>query len=292
MIPERLALEWDAAYSAGQSVVLRYAPALLRGVLSREDLLACSQKEGLRLLDLGTYRNVRLLLLDETSGMKTGTYKSLDGCIATAMCRKRGIRRVVFSSGSNTGMALTDYAGNAGMESFFFCPTGTLYKLDGKAFDRPGAHLIAVEGLDRRVKKAAGVFAEAIEAPVIPALEWRLLSGACRGLFLAEQMLQLNLSCSWFVQAVCAGFGPIGLFGALDALARAGHMAPSRIPRFMGVQQEPFPPWFAPGRGAKRRWGRPRPPGESSPSSLRSTIRTLTRPIRCFTKSCVAMAGI
>lgn len=229
----------DADVPAAQSVALRYAPGLLSDRLAREDLLACSQREGLRMLDLGTYEGVRLFVLDETTGMKTGTYKSLDGCISSAMCRKLGIRRAAFSSGANTGLALTDYAAKIGLESFFFCPTDTLYKLDGGLFERPSAHLIAVDGgaADRRVKEAARLFAEALEIPLIPPLEWRMLSTACRGLFIAEWILAHDHARPWLTQAVCAGYGPIGAYQVLRGLAEAGRLDPGRIPRFMGFQQ-------------------------------------------------------
>jgi len=236
-LPGRLEFDLDPAFPATRSLPLRYAPAVLAGHLATEDLLAASQQEGARLIELGEYRGVRLLLLDETTCMKTGTYKSLDGCIATAMCRKLGISRAVFSSGANVGAALTDYAAKTGLESFFFCPAGTIHKLDGALFDRPSAHLIAVEGSDRRVKESARAFAEALDLPLIPRLQWRLLSAACRGLFIAEEIRKRDGRFSWFTQAVCAGYGPIGIYQALRALAAAGQIDRSRIPRLLAVQQ-------------------------------------------------------
>jgi len=110
----------DERYSAECSVVLRYAPALLDGT----DVLATSRQEGIRILDLGSWRGVNLKLLDESSLMASGTYKSLDGCLSTALCRKEGIQRAVFSSGANAGSALSLYGATTGLESFFFCQSG------------------------------------------------------------------------------------------------------------------------------------------------------------------------
>ncbi|MBY0523243.1 MAG: pyridoxal-phosphate dependent enzyme [Gemmataceae bacterium] len=239
-LPPRLAI--DAHVSAEQSVVLRYAPAIASDQLSQEDLAATSQREGARLIELPSYRGVQLFVLDESTGMRTGTYKSLDGCIGTAMCRRQGVRRAVFSSGANAGIALTDYAARTGLETFFFCPASTLYKLDADLCRRPSAHLIAVDGPDRCVKEAARHFAGLLQVPVIPSLEWRMISASCRGLFLAEQIRATVRRFSWFVQTVCAAYGPIGIYRTLHDRAAKGWLDPAAIPRFLGVQQAGLSP--------------------------------------------------
>ncbi len=216
----------DERYPADRSVALRYAPALLDGV----ELLPISRREGIRFLSLGAWRGVDLKLLDESSLMASGTYKSLDGCLSTALCQKEGIRRVVFSSGANAGAALSLYGAATGLESFFFCPAGNLNKLDGAVFERPGAHLIAVEGSDRRVKEAAKLMAERLGVPVIPKLEWRMLSAGCRGMFLAEQILR-GQRFDWLAQSVCAGYGPLGIYSVFEQLAV------THAPKFLAVQQ-------------------------------------------------------
>ena len=232
-----LRMDVDPSVSADRSIVLRYAPGIFSGHVARADLLAASRREGVRLVELEPYKSVRLWALDETTAMQTGTCKSLDGCVSTAICRGQGIPRIAFSSGANAGTALTDYAARTGLETFFFCPDSTLYKLDGALFDRPGAHLVAVGGSDRRVKEVARIFGEAAGVPLAPRLEWRTLSAACRGFFIAEQVLQAGVACDWFSQAVCAGYGPIGVYRALDGLARSGGIERRRIPKFLGIQQ-------------------------------------------------------
>ncbi len=219
----------DERYSAERSIVLRYAPELFPDV----DVAATSRQEGARILDLGEWRGVRLKLLDESSFMASGTYKSLDGCLSTALCQKEGIRRAVFSSGANAGSALSLYGATTGLESYFFCPANNLNKLDGAHFERPTAHLIAVEGSDRRVKQAAKLMAERLGAPVIPKMEWRMLSAGCRGLFLAEQILQHRQRFDWLVQSVCAGYGPLGIY---NVFARLG-LDKTAVPKFLAVQQ-------------------------------------------------------
>lgn len=223
----------DERYPADRSVVLRYAPALLDGV----DVLATSRREGLRILDIGEWQGVTLKLLDESSLMASGTYKSLDGCLTTALCREEGIRRVVFSSGANAGAALSLYGAATGLESFFLCPAGNLNKLEGALFERPTAHLIAVEGCDLRVKQAAKLLAQRLGAPVVPKLEWRMLSAGCRGLFLAELLVQHGQKLDWLVQSVCAGYGPLGIYSAFAKLVASGALDKTKVPKFLAVQQ-------------------------------------------------------
>ncbi len=237
LLPYDMQLVVDDRHTPETSVVLRYASSLLNSLLTREELLATSQLEGLRIVELESYKGVPMLLLDETTCTQTGTYKSLDGCIAAALCRKQGITQAVFSSGANTGVALTDYGTRVGLETFFFCPASTIYKLEGTIFERPGAHLIAVEGHDRHVKLAAELFAKATGIPLIPPLEWRVLSAAFRGFFLAEQILRHNRRFDWFAQTICAGYGPVGIYQVLTTLVRSNELKSSQRPRFLGVQQ-------------------------------------------------------
>ena len=232
----QLRFEVDPSYSSSSRLILRYASALLSNGLI-DAIQLTTQQEGSRILELGEYHGVQLFLLDESSGMKTGTYKSLDGCLTTAICKNSGYKQVAFSSGANTGVALTDYAGKIDLETFFFCPTNTLFKLDGRLFERHGAHLIAIQGQDQRVKEAATLFASFCNIPVIPKMEWRLLSARFRSLFIAESMRQMKHGFDWLGQAVCAGFGPIGVFKTLRELSQSGEIDPQWIPKFLGIQQ-------------------------------------------------------
>ena len=238
-----ISLGIDPQTSAEQSVILRLCRRHWpRPAWRAKDLAATSQREGMRLVELASYRGVGIVLLDESTAMRTGTYKSLDGCISTALCRLQGIRRAVMSSGANGGIALTDYAARTGLETFFFCPASTLYKIGAGQFQRPQAHLIAVDGPDRRVKEAARQFAGLLELPIIPPLEWRMLSASCRGLFLAEQIQSRGRHISWFVQTVCAAYGPIGIYQTFRRLVAGGQLEAGAVPRFLGVQQAGLSP--------------------------------------------------
>lgn len=228
-----------------RSVTLRYSPELLTNELERNDLESTAQSEGLRLLELGPYRNTRMFLLDESTLMKTGTYKSLDGCFSTALCKKMGIRKAVFSSGANAGSALSDYGARSGLETFFFCPTTTLYKLDADLFSKPETHLIGVEGSDRVVKDAAALFSARTGIAQIPQIEWRLASAGYRALFVSEAMQHLSHGFSWFTQSVCAGYGPIGFYRLLGKLSSASSIPREWVPKFLGIQQAGLSPIVA-----------------------------------------------
>ncbi len=242
----RASLEESIDRSCGpeRSIVLRYRdtvrlddrPERDRAFKSR--LPEVSIREGARIVRLPAYKGVDIHVLDETSGMATGSLKSIDGCLMASRCRAEGVRRVAFESGGNTGSAFTRYGRNAGVETFFFCPRDNVDLLDSRMFDDPGAHLVAVE--DRgRVKELAALFAETAGIPRMPDKSWRYAAGMFRGLFLLEHMLATG-AFGWIAQSISAAFGPIGIYGVLGEYAGDA----GGLPRFLGIQQEANCPMF------------------------------------------------
>jgi len=234
----------DQSWGPEKSVVCRYRHAVRFCDPAEQDrtlkqaLLDTSIHEGARVVPLLNYKGVEVHILDETSGMATGTLKSIDGCLTTAFCRQEGARRVVFESGGNTGSALTRYGRKADLETFFFCPLDNLDLLDSALFASPNAHLIGVE--DRGlVKDFARLFAETTGIRHIPEKSWRYAAAMFRGFFILEQLLSLR-KYDWLAQAVSAGFGPIGIFNVLQEFQQE---LPG-LPRFLGVQQEANCPMF------------------------------------------------
>jgi threonine synthase len=228
----------DGAYGPGTSIVCRYRNAVRfddraeRDLAFKRHLPESSIREGERVVPLMTYGGVAIHLLDETSGMATGSLKSIDGCLTTSLCRMEGIGRIAFESGGNTGSALTLYGRKAGLETFFFCPLDNVDLLDSGLFDGRRAHLIAVE--DRgRVKELTGLFAKTAGIRNVPDKSWRYAAGMFRGLFLLEHMLAAG-EFDWISQTVSAAFGPIGIYKALKTFREEGR----GLPRFLGVQQE------------------------------------------------------
>jgi len=197
-----------------------------------------SIREGVRVVPLPTYKGVAIHVLDETSGMATGSLKSIDGCLTTSLCRVEGIGRVAFESGGNTGSALTRYGRNAGLETFFFCPCDNVDLLDSRLFRGGRAHLVGVE--DRgRVKELAALFAKTAGIRQVPEKSWRYAAGMFRGLFILEHMLTAG-GFDWISQTVSAAFGPIGIYGVLKTFRDELR----ELPRFLGIQQEANCPMF------------------------------------------------
>lgn len=234
----------DGSHPPESSIVCRYRNALRFDDRSERDLAfkrrlpEDSIREGLRVVPLLTYGGVAIHILDETSGMATGSLKSIDGCLTTSLCRMEGIGRIAFESGGNTGSALTRYGRNAGLETFFFCPLENVDLLDSKLFTDRLAHLIAVE--DRgRVKELTGLFAKTAGIRKVPDKSWRYAAGMFRGLFLLEHML-LSGGFDWISQTISAAFGPIGIYEVLMTFRDAER----GVPRFLGIQQEANCPMF------------------------------------------------
>jgi threonine synthase len=228
----------DRSHDAARSVVLRYRRALRLEAAERDDqqikqlLERTSIREGLRIVPLFTYHGVEVDILDATSLMRTGTHKSIDGCVTTAQCLLRGFERIVFESGGNTGTALTVYDGRLGVETFFFAPTENIGLLDSRAFDRPTAHVIAVDD-PRQVKPSAAAFAQHNGLPRVPQLEWRYQASAFIGCFVLEHLLE-HTGYHYLVQSISAAFAPIGIYRVLQAhRERLG-----TLPTFLGIQQE------------------------------------------------------
>lgn len=234
----------DPSFAAEESVVCRYRNLVQLDARPENDrrlkeyLLQCSIREGARIVTLMTYKDVVIHLLDETSGMATGTLKSIDGCLTTAFCRMREEKRIVFESGGNTGSAFTRYGLKAGMETFFFCPLANIDLLDSRLFQNREAHLIGVANR-RQVKELAGLFARTATIRHVPEKTWRNAAAMFRGFFILESLLGGGRY-DWLTQTVSAGFGPIGIYTVLEPFATE----PGMMPKFLGIQQEANCPMY------------------------------------------------
>jgi threonine synthase len=234
----------DREWSAERSVVLRYRNCLRfeESPGDDEELKRLFQRtsisEGLRIAPLLVYRDVEILVLDETSLMRTHTLKSIDGAVSIARSMQRGYRRIAFESGGNTGTALTVYGNRLGLETFLVVPAENLSLLDSADFADPNSHLIAVRDRER-VKRVASDLRECEGLPKVPQPEWRLEASRFIGSFLLETMLEgLRIDC--LVQTISAAFAPIGIFRVL----RQQQTELGRLPRFLGVQQAPNCPMY------------------------------------------------
>lgn len=231
----------DARYPGERSLLLRYWRALafvgLEPSLPLATLEAVSLGEGARVLPLGQHDEVELLVCDESSGMASGTYKALDACLTVAMVEQQGIDRVVTSSGGNLGRALARYCHARGIEVFCFQPRTTGYKLDASTLAAERVHVVSVDLPEPEIKALAQRFAARYELLHVPALPWRLAASATRALHVLEAVQDGPRPVQWVAQALCAGYGPLGIYDCFARLVDAGMLAPERVPRLLGVQQ-------------------------------------------------------
>jgi threonine synthase len=234
----------DPGYKTEASIVLRYRNAFQFGTTTEEDseykewLGRTSIREGARIFPLLAYKGVEIFISDETSLMQTKTLKSIDGCITIAKCKLNGYEKVVFESGGNTGMALTQYGIRAGLETFMFIPEENLPLLNSKIFESKKAHLFSVKRSDS-VKKAAHLLGRTNGFKHVPEKEWRFEASMFRGLFIIEYMLE-NEKFDWLTQTISAAFGPIGIYKVLNHFSQEI----VKLPRFLGIQQEANCPMY------------------------------------------------
>jgi len=239
----------DRRHSSEQSVVLRYRNCLrfeespaddedFKGLLDRTSI-----REGLRIFPLLTYRDVEILVLDETSLMHTHTLKSIDGAVTIARSLQKGYRRIAFESGGNTGTAFSVYGRRVGLETFLVLPGENLSLLDSTVFEASSTHLIAVRDRDR-VKKVSSELRKREGLPKVPQPEWRLEASMFIGSYLLEAMLE-GLQFDILAQTISAAFAPIGIYRVL----RQQQPELGRLPSFLGIQQAPNCPMYRALRG-------------------------------------------
>jgi threonine synthase len=231
----------DTRHPAAQSLLLRYSRALalvgLDPLPPLATLEAVSLGEGARVLPLGAHEEVELLVCDESSGMASGTYKALDACLTVAMVERAGVGRVVTSSGGNLGHALARYCHARDIEVFCFQPRSTRYKLDASTLAFGRVHVVSAELPEPEIKALARRFATRFGLLHVPALAWRLAASAPRALHVLEAVQDGPRPVQWIAQAMCAGYGPVGIYDCFARLVDGGLLAPERVPRLLGVQQ-------------------------------------------------------
>jgi hypothetical protein len=258
----------DRKFSSEQSIVLRYRNAFSCSMSEEEDskykelLQETSIREGARGLSFIDYKGVEIHLVDETSLMHTNTIKSIDGCVTIARCLLKGCSKVIFESGGNTGMALTEYGQKAGLETFCFLPAENIPLLNSKVFKPKKAHLLSVDE-PGMVKQAAHLFSRLNNIEHIPQPAWRHEASMFRGFFILEYLLG-NGKFDWISQTISAAFGPIGIYLVLNNF----YNGKEKLPRFLGVQQEANCPMYKAWRSKKLKL---------EPDEIRSTSGLLTK---------------
>ena len=235
-----LAEKIDSDVAVGESLIRRYKALYEAGVfgldLKAEFLEIASDYEGVQVRPLADLAGIRVLVIDESTHMTTGTYKALDACLICAEALQRGINRVVLSSGGNLGRAVSRYCSRTGMHAFLFHPKSTLHKLERDSFPAKSTTVISVDLHERKVKELSRRFAETFGLVHVPELRLRIAASAARAIHLIET-ISSNEPVDTVAQAVCAAYGPVGIYDFFDKLLELGCIARHQIPRFLGIQQ-------------------------------------------------------
>lgn len=194
---------------------------------------AASVQEKVRLLEPLKRDGSTIHILDESSEMHTRSFKAVTALMCVADCLRRGIDSICFSSGANTGMALTSYANRVGIRTHFFIPSQNLSKLDPRCVDSPLSHIHPVED-PSQTKWMCDRFACETGMSLMPENKHWLDAARLRGAAI-ERLMEECAPCDWLAQTVCAGFGPIGIYDYLVQQHEKGCL--KVLPRFLAVQQ-------------------------------------------------------
>jgi len=130
------------------------------------------------------YRGVQIDLLDESSLMHTGTFKSSLAAVAVAGAWARGHARFVTVSAGNTAQAMAAYAAPHGLECFLLVTAVSHYKLDRRFVAHPNVHLFEIDRGEQVLKRLGGEFSGRAGLEVLPTPEQQLTGNKVRALYL------------------------------------------------------------------------------------------------------------
>jgi threonine synthase len=179
----------------------------------------------------------------------TGTFKDREGAYVVAISRQFGQDNIVLQSTGNTAVAVTHYAGLAGLSSWAFIPKSSAYKLLMPP-RRPSSHIIAVDGHPIDVKRLADEFAAQYDFPKISPFHERCEANATLAYEIAEAILSRTLPAQellprsnfdFYVQTIAAGMGPVGFYTGMERLQRWTH-GELTMPRILAVEIAEFAP--------------------------------------------------
>ena len=225
-----------ASEASATSLLPRYASEL-GGTI--EEFAAVSIAEQVRILDsVIEYRDVGIDLLDESSMMRTATFKAPLAAVAVAQALRDRRRRFVTVSAGNTAEAMAAYAVPHGMECFLFVTGISHYKLDSHFLNHPCVHLFELDVPEQQLKQIGAEFGRQMQLGMLPAPEHQLNANKLRALYLAEEYERGRRWYDWTVQSISGGFGPIGFYKGMEELVVNGRWPADEIPSFLGVQQE------------------------------------------------------
>lgn len=228
-------------YREESSVVLRYAAHVQD--LSPSAIAACSIAEGARIVELPSYRDVGIDVLDLSTLSATGTFKDWVACLTVAACRQREVPLFFSESSGNTGNALSLYAARAGLRCVILYPAACRRKIRDYAAALPNVRLIEVSAPEAVIKARLAEIAARAGAPWLPGMDGQLETNKLRAWFLRDAARELGREWEWHAQALSSGYGVFGFYRGVAEIQAAEGLTAMRPPRLLGVQQEAVSPY-------------------------------------------------
>jgi threonine synthase len=179
------------------------------------------------------------LFIKDESRNPTGTFKDREASLVISRSKDLGQNDLVLQSTGNTGLAITYYAGLAGLRSYFFGPKISRYKLFLPS-KKPHNKIILIDGTPQEIKNYAENFAQQFNFNKISPFSERCEANAT----LAYEDYEAGFRADYYFQTVAAGMGPIGYYTGYQRLAQWGLVRSENLPKIMAVQLSEFNPLY------------------------------------------------
>ena len=194
-------------------------------------------------------------LVKDEGRLPTGSFKARGLCVAVAMAKLHGVRRLAIPTNGNAGAAMAAYAAQAGVEAFCFCPDDTP-QINLSEIALQGAAVWRVNGLINDCAKLVEAGKAQFNWFDMSTLKepYRIEGKKTMGLELAVQG-------RWQLPDVVfyptgGGTGLIGMWKAWQELSALGWIR-APLPRLVAVQASgcaPIVRAFDDGASVARRW--------------------------------------
>jgi threonine synthase len=202
---------------------------------SRDNIVSLGEGDSpiIELPDLSPRLNgARCFLLLDSHRNPTGTFKDREGSLIISRCLEAGLDRLVFYSTGNTGRSYTHYAAQRGLTTYCFLPSQCRYKNTDSIDKNDNNYFIYVDDNYPAVGPYARRFAEVNGLNAVAPIDDR----AAAYQSVAYEQHEKLPGCTYYVQTIASGLGPIGFLRGHEQLVRAGRERPEEVPRIIGVQ--------------------------------------------------------
>ncbi len=228
---------------------------VLTGTYVGSDKSVNNQWKNFDLLPLKNSKNIvslneggsELILLDEISeylgGAKfylmmdmeqnpTGTFKDREASLIISRCKELGLDNLVFYSTGNTGRAYTHYAAQLGLTTYCFIPKQCHYKNTDFIKKNSNNYFIHVSDGYPSIAPYAKEFARVNNLVSIAPMHDRTEAYAT----VAYEQFEKIPNCTYFIQTIASGMGPIGYLRGHLNLIKFGLEEKEKLPRIVCIQ--------------------------------------------------------